>query len=82
MREDIPQMTWEMKEDAMQTYQALLGRADNVAKALCMRLSVEEIGGKVEMAAPTSTGMVRVTLWLPPHYQPADFFPDLPFYPF
>ncbi len=75
-------MTWEMKEDAMQTYQALLGRADNVAKALRMRRAVEEIGGKIEVAPPTATGMVRVTLWLPPQYQPAHFFPDLPFYPF
>lgn len=66
----------------MQTYQALLARADNVAKVQSMRRAIERIGGKVEIAPPTATGMVRVTLWLPPQYQPKDFFPDLPFYPF
>lgn len=66
----------------MQTYQALLARQDNVVRVWQMRRAVEDVGGKIEMAPPTVTGMVRVTLWLPPQYQPNDFFPDLPFYPF
>ncbi len=66
----------------MQSYQALLSRADNVAKVKRMRRAVESAGGKIEMAPPTSTGMVRVTLWLPPSHLPGAFFPDLPFYPF
>ena len=66
----------------MRSYQALLARADNVTKVRQMRRAIEAVGGKIEMAPPTATGMVRVTLWLPPQYQPGEFFPDLPFYPF
>jgi hypothetical protein len=47
-----------------------------------MRRAVESSGGQIEIAPPTSTGMIMVKLWLPPQYQPRDFFPDLPFYPF
>ncbi len=66
----------------MQAYQALLARADNVARVKQLRRTIEGVGGKIELAPPTSTGMVRVTLWLPTQYQPQDFFPGLPFYPF
>lgn len=83
--EDVRSRGWiflDMEDDAMQTYQALLSRADNVAKVKKMRRAVESAGGKIEMAPPTSTGMVRITLWLPLSHQPGSFFPDLPFYPF
>lgn len=66
----------------MQAYQALLARAENLARVKKMRRAIEEAGGRMEIAPPTATGMVRVTLWLPPQYQPGSFFPDLPFYPF
>lgn len=65
----------------MRTFQAVLGRAENVARTQKMRGAIEQIGGRLEIASPTPNGMVRVTLWLPPQYQPGDFFPDLPFYP-
>ena len=83
--EDVRSLGWtilDMEEDVMQTYQALLSRPDNVAKVKQMRRAIESAGGKIELAPPTSTGMVRVTLWLPVSHQPNNFFPDLPFYPF
>lgn len=66
----------------MPAYQALLARPESLAKVRAMRRTVEASGGKIEIAPPTSTGMVMVILRLPPQYHPRDFFPDLPFYPF
>jgi hypothetical protein len=65
----------------MQAYQALLARAESLASVRARRRAIEAVGGKIEIAPPTSTGMVVVKLWLPPPYQPYDFIPDLPFYP-
>ena len=66
----------------MRAYQALLARPENLAKVQAKRRAVEAVGGKIEIAPPTSTGMIMVVLWLPPQHQPSDFSPDLPFYPF
>lgn len=65
----------------MKVYQALLSRQENIASVQQMRHEIVRIGGKVEIAPPTTAGMVVVTLWLPPDHQPQEFFPGLPFYP-
>lgn len=65
----------------MQVYQALLSRPDNLAQVRAKRRLIEEMGGMLEIEAPTPTGMVVVTLWLPSSHHPSEFFPDLPFYP-
>ncbi len=68
----------------MQSYnvfQALLSRPNSVARINAMRAAIERVGGFIEIESPTASGMVVVTLTLPPPYQPSAFFPDLPFYP-
>lgn len=66
---------------ALQAYQALLSRQDNLARAWSMRSMIEQRGGRIEFEPPSSNGFVVVTLWLPSHLQPNDFFPEIPFYP-
>lgn len=48
------ELIMESKESAMQTYQALLARADNVTKAPQMRRTIERIGGKIVCGASDS----------------------------
>jgi hypothetical protein len=65
----------------MQAYQALLRRPENVAHVRTMRHEIERAGGKVEIPPPEASGLVIVTLRLPPQVTPEQFFPGLPFYP-
>jgi hypothetical protein len=65
----------------MIAYQALLSNAENVARVEAARRQIERIGGRVHLATAQRVGMVLVTLELPEGHAPAEFFPDLPFYP-
>ena len=62
-------------------YQALLANPQNVAAVQARKRDVERIGGRVEIAAPTTVGMVLVLLELPVGTLPEQFFPGIPFYP-
>ena len=63
------------------TYQALLANRQNVDRVKRGRHEVERIGGRVEVAPPTTVGMTLVILLLPAGYSPEQFFPGIPFYP-
>jgi hypothetical protein len=65
----------------MQTYQAALARAENVAHVHSARRAIERIGGKVQIDPPAKNGIVIVTLHLPEGHLPSDYLPGLPFYP-
>lgn len=65
----------------MVTYQAMLSNPNNLARVQAARRGIEAAGGKLTIAPPTKEGMVLVTLLLPEGVFPAQFFPDLPFYP-
>ncbi len=62
-------------------YEATLSNPQNLAAVQAARPKIERVGGRVEIDRPTLTGMIPVTLWLPPAYSPAQFLPGLPFYP-
>lgn len=62
-------------------YQAMLSNPANVARVRAAQRAIEQIGGKVSIAAPTKVGMVIVLLYLPEGYTPDQFLPGLPFYP-
>jgi hypothetical protein len=61
-------------------YQALLANPQNVAAVRARKSDVERIGGRVQIAAPTTVGMVLVLLELPVGMRPEQFFPGIPFY--
>ncbi len=65
----------------MQTYEAALSRPDNLAQVKRAIRLIERIGGAVQIAAPTATGMTLVVLILPETYRPEDILPGLPFFP-
>lgn len=65
----------------MSEYEALISRPENLALIRAARPAIEAVSGQVSIAAPTKTGLVRVTLCLPPPYTPAMLVPGLPFYP-
>ena len=62
-------------------YEATLSNPQNLALVQSARPAIERVGGRVVIDHPTVTGMMTVTLWLPPAYSPAQFLPGLPFYP-
>jgi hypothetical protein len=62
-------------------YQALLANPQNVAAVRARKRDVERIGGRMEIAAPTTVGMVLVLLELPVGTLPEQFFAAIPFYP-
>ncbi|HEX8996048.1 MAG TPA: hypothetical protein VF812_08455 [Ktedonobacterales bacterium] len=64
----------------MRAFQALLSRPESIARVRALRRTIEQAGGRVEIEPPSANGMVVVTLWLPPQYEPGEFFPDMPFY--
>ena len=64
-----------------QVYQALLARPESVVHVRQAQRAIERVGGKVVIEPPSPQGMVIVVLTLPGPFAPADFFPDLPFYP-
>lgn len=65
----------------MRTYEAALSRPDNLTQVKAVIRLIERIGGKVQIAETTPTGITLVVLTLPETYQPEDFLPGLPFYP-
>jgi len=65
----------------MRTYEAALSRLDNLAQVKAAIRLIERIGGTVQIASPTATGMTLVVLRLPETYRPDDVLPGLPFYP-
>ena len=81
-----PQLVGEGGEEGcahsrMQTYEAALSRPDNLAQVKAATRLIERIGGTVQIAAPTPTGITLVVLTLPETYRPEDVLPGLPFYP-
>jgi hypothetical protein len=62
-------------------YQALLSNPQNLAQVQAGRVRIERVGGRLVIAPPTRTGLIAVTLYLPPGYYPDQFLPGLPFYP-
>jgi hypothetical protein len=62
-------------------YEATLSNPQNVVRVQAARAQIERVGGRVVIAPPTTSGMIIVTLLLPPEYSPAQFLSDLPFYP-
>ncbi len=64
----------------MLTYEAPLSRPDNLAQVKVATRLIERIGGRVQIATPTATGMTLVVLTLPETYWPEDILPGLPFY--
>lgn len=65
----------------MRTYEAALSRPDSLAQVKAAIRVIERIGGTVQIAAPTATGMTLVVLRLPDTYRPEHILPGLPFYP-
>lgn len=65
----------------MRTYEAALSRKDNLAQVQAAIRVIERIGGTVQIAASTPTGVTLVVLMLPEIYRPEDVLPGLPFYP-
>jgi hypothetical protein len=65
----------------MQTYEAALSRPDNLAQVKAATRLIERIGGSVQIAAPTPTGITLIVLTLPQTHGPEDVLPGLPFYP-
>jgi hypothetical protein len=65
----------------MVVYQAMLSNPANVARVRAAQPHIEQVGGKVNIAAPTKVGMVVIVLYLPEGYTPDQFIPGLPFYP-
>jgi hypothetical protein len=65
----------------MQTYEAALSRPNNLAQVKAAALLIERIGGTVQVATPTATGITLVVLTLPETYRPEDVLPGLPFFP-
>lgn len=64
----------------MRTYEAALSRPDNLAQVKAATRLIEHVGGTVQIAAPTATGMTLVVLTLPEAYRPEDILPGLPFF--
>ncbi len=64
----------------MRTYEAALSRKENLAQVKAATRQIERIGGKVQIAAPTTTGVTLVVLTLPDAHRPEDVLPGLPFY--
>ena len=64
----------------MRTYEAALTRKENLAQVKAAIRQIERIGGKVQIAAPTATGVTLVVLTLPEPHRPEDVLPGLPFY--
>lgn len=63
------------------TYQALLSNPDNIRRIQAARALVERVGGRLEIGAPNTVGMVLVLLWLPAEITPDQVLPGIPFYP-
>ncbi len=65
----------------MYVYEALLSQRESIERVLAARQTITRLGGSVKLAPPTVTGMVLVTLVLPPQVRPEEILPGLPFYP-
>ena len=62
-------------------YQALLSNPENLAQVRAARREIEQVGGKVSIAAPNKSGLTLVIIELPQGYAPNQFVPGVPFYP-
>ena len=65
----------------MQVYEALLSQRDSVERVLAAQRIIAKLGGSIKLAPPTMTGLVLVTLLLPPNVRTGEVLPGLPFYP-
>jgi hypothetical protein len=64
-----------------QTYEAALARAETVQQARAQQRAIERIGGRMIIGPPGANGMTLVRIILPEPYTPAEFLPNLPFFP-
>lgn len=64
-----------------QTYEAVLARSETIQQVRAQQRAIERIGGRVEISAPSGSGMTLIRLTLPEPYTPDDFCPGLPFFP-
>ncbi len=62
-------------------YQALLSNPENLARVQAAKREIEQVGGKVSIAAPNKSGLTLVIIELPQGYAPNQFVPGVPFYP-
>lgn len=64
----------------MLVYEALLSQRESVDRVRAAQKAIARLGGSVKLAPPTVTGLVLVTLILPPTVRPENVLPGLPFY--
>jgi len=64
----------------MLVYEALLSQRESIDRVLAAQRTIASLGGSVKLAPPTVTGLVLITLILPPRVRPQDILPGLPFY--
>ncbi len=64
----------------MLVYEALLSQRESIERVLAVQSAIAKMGGSVKLAPPTVTGLVLVTLLLPPQVRPETILPGLPFY--
>ncbi len=65
----------------LRTYEAALSRKENLVQVKAAMRLIERIGGSVQIAPATATGMTLVVLTLPETHRPEDILPGLPFFP-
>ena len=64
----------------MRMYEAALTRPDNIAQVKAAIPLIMRIGGTVQFAQPTSTGVTLVVVTIPAAHRIEDILPGLPFY--
>jgi hypothetical protein len=62
-------------------YQALISNPQNITRVRVAKAAIEQAGGRVSIAPPTTVGMVVVILELPEDLRPEQFCPGVPFFP-
>lgn len=67
------------RDEGTIVYEALLTQSGALARVQAMRRQIEQNGGalRIEQAGTA----ILVTLILPAHYSPEQFYPGLPFFP-
>lgn len=64
----------------MLVYEALLSQRESLDRVLAAQRTIASAGGSIKLAPPTASGLVLITLILPPMIRPEDILPGLPFY--
>ena len=64
----------------MQTYEAVLSKAQHVAQARAAKSALERVGGRIDFMPAAQPGMTLIVVMLPSGYLLDAFLPGLPFY--